>query len=157
MFSLTFLGSFPLGSTLLKNSVKKIEHVFMTGIRLVYSLWGFEDFTTLAVSREFSLRDYLYRYWLRFQKHLDVAHEAILYRQTLNALLIATSPNKDYYRSCGFRKNSIFPNRLMERAHHTYLDFLTFTDVHSRQYGFFKRTSSLLETFILKYFPLFPR
>ncbi|CAF4932124.1 unnamed protein product [Rotaria sp. Silwood1] len=48
------------------------------GIRLVYSLWGYEDFTTLALSREFSLRDYLYKYWLRFQKHLDEASEAII-------------------------------------------------------------------------------
>jgi len=49
---------------------EKVEHAFGTGIRLVYSLWGYDDLTTLVLSREFSLRDYLFKYWLRFQKHL---------------------------------------------------------------------------------------
>jgi hypothetical protein len=122
----------------------------------VYSLWGYEDFATLALIREYSLRDYLYRYWLRFYKHLDEASEVDSYRQTWNAFLIATSPTKGDYRSCGFKKNSVFPKRLSERAKHTYLDFLSFKNVHKNQYGLFKRTSSLLETFVLKYFPFFP-
>jgi hypothetical protein len=135
---------------------EKIEHVYVTGLRIVYSLWGFEDFLTLALSREYTLRDYLYRYWIKFYKHLDEAPEAESYRQTWNAYLIATSPTKCYYRSCGFRRNSVFPNRLSERAKHTYLDFLSFKNVHKNQYGLFKRTSSCLETFILKYFSISP-
>jgi Reverse transcriptase (RNA-dependent DNA polymerase) len=91
-----FSWLFPTWFYFTEKQREKIEHVFMTGIRLVYSLWGYEDFTTLALSREFSLRDYLYRYWLSFQKHLEEASEAIFYRQTWNAFLIATSPNKDY-------------------------------------------------------------
>jgi hypothetical protein len=55
---------------------EKIEHVFGTGLRLVYSLWGYDDLATLALSRDLSLRDYLYKYWLRFQNHLDTASEA---------------------------------------------------------------------------------
>lgn len=105
---------------------ERIEHVFMTGIRVVYSLWGYEDFTTLALSSELSLRDYVYRYWIRFQKHLDEAPEALLYRQTWNAFLIATPPNKKYYKNCGFRRNRIFANRLHEQVQHSYLDFLSY-------------------------------
>ena len=133
---------------------QKIEHVYATGLRIVYSLWGHDDFSTLALCRELSLRDYLYRYWLRFHRHLDEAPDAVIYRQTWSAFLIATSPSKEYYQSCGFRKNNKFANRLGERAHHTYLDFLSFTNVHKSQYAFFKRTSSLLETFMLKFFPV---
>ena len=126
----------------------------MTGIRLVYSLWGYEDFTTLVLSRELSLRDYVYRYWLRFQKHLDESPEAIMYRQTWTAFLIATSPSKEYYRSCGFRKNNVFANKLSQRAQHTYLDFLSFINTHKNQYRFFKRTTLFLEMFMLKYFSI---
>jgi hypothetical protein len=61
---------------------QNIEHVYITGLRIVYSLWGYEDFVTLALSREYSLRDYLYRYWLKFYKHLEEAPEALAYRQT---------------------------------------------------------------------------
>ncbi len=117
---------------------KKIEHVYLAGLRIVYSLWGYEEFVTLALSREYSLRDYLYRYWLRFYKHFDEATEADSYRQTWNAFLITTSPTKCYYRSCGFKKNSVFPNRLSERANPTYLDFLSFKNVHKINTVFLK-------------------
>ena len=36
----------------------------------------------------------LYKYWLRFQNHLDTASEADTYRQTLTAYFIAKSPLK---------------------------------------------------------------
>ena len=135
---------------------EQIEHVFGTGLRVVYSLWGYDDLTTLALSREFSLRDYLFKYWLRFQKHLDTASEADTYRQTLTAYFIAKSPFKTYYKSMGFRQNSRFPNRLAERAKHMYLDVIAFIDVHKEQYGYFKKSSSILEFFVLKYFSVKP-
>jgi hypothetical protein len=135
---------------------EKIEHVFGAGLRLVYSLWGYDDLATCALSREFSLRDYLYKYWLRFQNHLDTASEADTYRQTLTAYFIATSPFKTYYKSMGFRINSRFPKRLAERAKHTYLDVISFIHVHKEQYGYFKKSSSILEFFVLKYFSVKP-
>jgi hypothetical protein len=123
---------------------------------LVYSLWGYDDISTLALSRELSLRDYLYKYWLRFQKHLDTAPEADSFRQTLTAYFIAKSPFKTYYRSMNLRKNSLFANRLAERANHIYINVISFIDVHKDQYGFFKKSSSILEFFVLKYFYLKP-
>jgi len=38
---------------------EQIEHVFCLGLKLVYSLNGWDDFTTLVLSQEKSLRDYL--------------------------------------------------------------------------------------------------
>jgi hypothetical protein len=132
---------------------EKIEHVFGTGLRLVYSLWGYDDIATLALSREFSLRDYLYKYWLKLQKHLDSAAEADAFRQTLTAYFIAKSPSKTYYPSMDFNKNSsFFPNRLAERVKHSYLDVISFIETHKRQYGYYKKSSSTLEFFVLKYF-----
>jgi hypothetical protein len=131
---------------------QKIEHVYGTGLRLVYSLQGYEDFTTLCLTKELSIRDYVYKYWIRFQKHLDESPEAESYRQTWTAYLIATDPSKSYYRSMGLRTNSKFANRLFERATHTYLDFLSFTNAHRRQYCYFQNSSSLLEHYVLKYF-----
>ena len=87
---------------------EKIEHVFETGLRVVYSLWRYDDITTLALSREFSLRDYLYKYWLTFQKHLDIAREAETYRQTISAYFIGKSPFKTYYMSMSFETDSFF-------------------------------------------------
>ncbi|CAM2696705.1 unnamed protein product [Rotaria socialis] len=133
---------------------QKIEHVYGTGLRLVYSLFGYEDFTTLCLSRELALRDHVYKYWIRFQKHLDESPEAESYRQTWTAFLIATDPSKKYYKSLGLRKNSKFGNRLYKRAGHTYLDFISFKNAHSGQFCFFKNTSSLLEHFVLKHFPV---
>jgi hypothetical protein len=55
----------------------------------------------------------------------------------------------------GFRKNSKFPNRLAIKAQHIKLDVITFFNNHTIQYGIFKKFSSMLEYFILKYFPFF--
>ncbi|KAF9749467.1 hypothetical protein NGRA_3469, partial [Nosema granulosis] len=133
----------------------QIEHIYNTGVRLVYSMWGFEDLTTLAVCRELSLRDYLYRYWIKLYKHLEVSSEAVSYRQTWTSFVISTDTRKSYYKSMGFRKNSKFPNRLAERAHHSKLDILTFINMHRTQFRVFQISSAILETFILKYFPVF--
>ncbi|CAF3241985.1 unnamed protein product [Rotaria socialis] len=130
-----------------------IEHVYGTGIRIIYNMWGWDDLTTLALTQEFSLRDYIYKYWVKFEKHLEQSLEAVLYQQTWTAFLIATCPSKIYYKSCGFRKNAKFPQRLSEKARHTKLDLLTFFNVQRKQLYIYKYSSSILEWFILKYFP----
>jgi len=132
----------------------EIEHLYASGLLIVYGLWGWDDYTVFVLSREKTLMDYLYTYWLKLKKHLDTAHEALEYRQTWEAYLIATAPNHSHYKSMGFRKNSIFPNRLAERAHHVNLDLFTFFNIHEKQHLIFKRSSSVIERFIFKY--LFP-
>ncbi|CAM4791024.1 unnamed protein product [Rotaria magnacalcarata] len=65
-----------------------IEHVYGTGIRIIYNMWGWDDLTTLAITQEFSLRDYIYKYWVKFEKHLEQSLEAVLYQQTWTAFLL---------------------------------------------------------------------
>lgn len=111
---------------------EKIEHVYTSGLRLIYNLLGWDDLTTLALSREYSIRDYLFKYWKKFMKHLDESPEAIVFQQTWNAFLIATSPSKTVYKSMGFRKNSKFSNRLSTKAHHLKLDVISFFNNHEK-------------------------
>jgi hypothetical protein len=92
--------------------------------------------------------DYLYKYWIRLNKHLDTAQEVLDFQQTWEAYLIATSPNRTYYKSMGFRKNSIFPNRLAASGHHVNLDLFTFFNIQESQYQIFKRSSSDIERFV---------
>jgi hypothetical protein len=51
-----------------------------------------------------------------------------------------------------FRKNSVFPKRLAERARHTLKDWEDFEEIHKEQFEFFKKNSSFLNLFIYKYF-----
>ncbi|CAF1399173.1 unnamed protein product [Didymodactylos carnosus] len=73
---------------------EQIEHVFCSGLRMVYSLWEWDDVTTLILSRELTLRDYLLKYWLRFNKHLNESAEATSYQQTFSSYLSAKSPDR---------------------------------------------------------------
>ncbi|CAF1681552.1 unnamed protein product [Rotaria magnacalcarata] len=131
----------------------KIEHVYISGLRLVYGLCGWDDYTTLILSRDYTLRDYIFKYWKKFMKHLDESSEALTFQQTWTAFLIATSPCKSYYKSMGFRKNSKFPNRLSAQAQHIKLDVITFFNNHNKQYSIFKKSTAMIEYFVLKFFP----
>lgn len=104
---------------------------------------------------------YLLHYSCRLSLHIDSnasanSPEADNYRQTLTAYFIVKSPFKTYYNNMNFRKNSRFLKRLTERTKHTYMDVISFIDVHREQYGFFKRSSLTLEYFVLKYFSVKP-
>ena len=45
--------------------------------RLSYSLKGWDDIATMILSREKSLRDYIYSYWSRLSEHLEKAPDAV--------------------------------------------------------------------------------
>lgn len=82
----------------------EIEHLYATGVRIVYELWGWDDYTVFVLSTDKTLMDYLYTYWLRLKKHLDTAHEGLEYQQGWEAYLIATVPDHIHYKSMDFRK-----------------------------------------------------
>ena len=130
-----------------------IEHTYNSGIRLVYSLWWYEDLTTLALSQEYSLRDYLYRYWTKLYTHLEISPEAVAYQQTWSTFTIATDFGKTYYKSIGLRKTSKFANRLAERAHHGKPEIINFINMHSVQFGFLKTSAEVLKIVVRKYCP----
>ncbi len=111
---------------------EKIEDVYISGLRLVYSLWGWDDYTTLILSR-----DYLFRYCNKFIKHLEESPEALIFQQSWTAFLIATFLSKEYYKSMGFRKNSKFHNRLAIKAQHIKLDVIKVGDRQNSSKFFF--------------------
>jgi hypothetical protein len=129
-----------------------IEHVHCTGLRLVYSLNGWDDLTTMILSREKTLLDYIYTYWSRLSLHLERAADALSFQQCWQAFKIVTSEDKTWYRPMGFRKNSIFPKRLAERARHTLMKWKYFEEIHKEQFLFFKKNTHYLNMFIYKYF-----
>ena len=131
---------------------RTIEHVFCSGLRIVYSLYGWDDISTMILSREKSLRDYIYSYWSRLSLHLEEAADAVTFQHSWQAYKIATSPDKSWYRSMGFRANSKFPKRLAERAQHTLKDWETFKTAHKDENEYFKRNTQYLNIFTYKYF-----
>ena len=56
---------------------RTIEHLFCTGLRIIYSLKGWDDIATIILSREKSLRDYIYSYWSRLSEHIEKAPDAV--------------------------------------------------------------------------------
>jgi hypothetical protein len=109
---------------------EKIEHVYMSDVRIVYASCGHEDLTSLALSRERSLERLCVQILKQIPENILMNPlKVVSYRQTWTAFPIATSPNKDDHHSCIVPSNSIFANRLHQRAHHTYLDFLSFSNV----------------------------
>ncbi len=91
------------------------------------------------------------KYWIKFNKHLEISAEALQYRLTFNSYLAAKLPEKNWYLSIDMRKNSKFLNRLSLRAQHTKIDLLEFLGNHSQQYGYYKHASFPTHFFIYKY------
>jgi len=131
---------------------KQIEHVYHSGLRIVYALKEWDDLSTILLTREKSLLDYVYSYWLRLKQHLLKAPEALAFQQSWKAYEIVTSSDKSWYKSMGFRKNSIFPNRLSQRAKHSLADLKLFEDVQKEQYQFFVKNTHYLNMLIYKFY-----
>lgn len=123
---------------------------------MVYGLRGWDDTTTMTLSQEKSLYDYIFSYWSKFSKHLETTNEATQYQHTWTAYLAAKHPDKIWYRSMGFRKNSFFLNRLSKRAEHSKNDWNKFRENHIMQHEYYKKSTLYLNMFIYKYFLLPP-
>jgi hypothetical protein len=59
-------------------------------------------------------------------KHLNMSPEASGYRETSETYLKSTSPDRNFYKSMGLRKDNLFMNNYVQRAHHTNLDVFYF-------------------------------
>ena len=134
-----------------ENQRQKLEHLFCAGIRLVHSLWGWDDTVTLILAREKSLLDYVYDYWKKLIKHMMESPEGKEYRETWEAYLICSSQDKSFYKSMELRSNNRFMNRLAQRAHHTNLDLFSFFCTQEKQKDFFKKSNVDFMNFIQKY------
>ena len=129
-----------------------IEHVFCSGIRIVYALRGWDDLTTMILSQEKSIRDYILSYWTRLNLHLERASEALSFQQSWQAYKIATANDKTWYESLDLDENNKFPARLTERARHTLTDWKVFENEHKQFFKIYKNNTHYLNTFIYKYF-----
>ncbi|CAF2108390.1 unnamed protein product [Rotaria magnacalcarata] len=109
-----------------ENQQEKINKTFISGLKIVYGLHGWDDITTLILSQEKTLREYIYAFWLRFSIHLEKSQEATSYQHTWTAFQTITTIDKTFYKKLGFRKNNEFLNRLTERAKHGRYDWLQF-------------------------------
>ncbi len=109
----------------------------------MYNLHMWNDITVYTLTREFTINDYLYKYWIKFAKHLEISTDALQYQLTFSFYLYAKSPHKNWYLSIGMCKNSKFLNRLhvSQRAKHSKIDLLDFLSCHYQQYGYFKHAS----------------
>jgi hypothetical protein len=134
-----------------ENQKQEIEHLYCAGLRLIYNLWGWNDYVTLVLAQDKSLLDYVYDYWMKFMKHLNESSEGNGYRETWEAYLICKSSDKRLYNSMGLRTDNFFINRLVQRAYHTNLDVFLFFNTHERQKDFFKRSHDDVKRFIHKY------
>ena len=121
------------------NQRRMIEHTYCTGLKMVCALRRWDDITTLILTREKSLQDYLYSYWYRLNFHLEKAPDALSFQQS-------------WIKSMGFRRNSVFPKRLIERAQHTLEDWRTFESIQKQDFEFYKKDSLYLNMFLYKYY-----
>jgi len=102
---------------------QKISELFTTGIKIIYSLYGWDNITTQILSREKTLYDFIYTYWTRFSLYLEKSLEATQYQHTWTAYNIAID-EKTWYKDLGFRKNNKFIKRLSERVKHSKNDWI---------------------------------
>ena len=134
----------------------QINSTYMTGIRIVYGLIGWDNTTTQIISQEKTLYDCIYSYWCKFSLHLERSIEAFQYQNTWTAHLIITSYESSSYKILGFRKDNKFINRLAKRARHSKDDWLRFAANHRPQHEVFKKSTFYLNLFVYKYFLLPP-
>ena len=135
----------------------QITSTFSSGLRIVYGLHRWNDENTLILSQEKSLNDYIFNYWSKLALHLERAHEAVQCQQSWSAYLTVTSPNRMWMKSMGFRRDSFFPNRLTKRAKHSKNDWTNFCTNHSQHHEYYRRSTTLLNMLIYKYFILSPQ
>jgi hypothetical protein len=131
---------------------ERISHTYCIGLRIIHNLALWDDYTTLVLSREKSIYDYLFSYWRRLIHHLHFADEALAFQMTWTSYLNVTAPEDDLWKNTGFRKNSTFLNRLRKQITHLMLDWIEFDSVHSQQYDYFKNKNEQVNRFIHKYF-----
>lgn len=138
------------------NQKKKITSAFIQGLRIVHNLYGWDSWTTQILTREKTLNDYIYSYWIKFSKHLEISTEATQYQHTLTSYRIIKTIDKSQYKTLGYRKNNKFINRFAERAKHGNTDWIRFEANHRPEYEFFKKSTLYINQFICKYFLLPP-
>lgn len=130
---------------------RTIEHTYCTGLKITYTMNLWDDITVYSLTREYTLNDYIFKYWVRFNRHLEIAPEALQYQLSFGAYLAAKSHDRYLYRSMCMRKNNKFFTRLSLRAHHSKIDVYDCLHIHYQQYVYYRNASFPIHFFIYKY------
>lgn len=93
----------------------------------------------------------MYDYWQKFIKHLFKCSEGKEYRDTWEAYLICTTPDKTFYKSMRLRRNNFFMKRYAQWAQHINVDIFSFFSTHEYQKDFYKWSNVDVINFIEKY------
>ncbi|CAF1579175.1 unnamed protein product [Rotaria magnacalcarata] len=89
-----FIWMFPTWFFFTEKQKEKIYSLFCSGVRLVYGLKGWDDISTMILSQEKSLYDFIFHYGKKFAFHLESSIEATQYQHTWTAYLASKSPDK---------------------------------------------------------------
>jgi hypothetical protein len=126
--------------------------VYCSGLKYVYALSKWDDETTLILSREKTLLDYIYYYWYKFSTHLEKAPDAQCLQQSWQAFKIITSPDTRWYRTLGFKKCNKFLNRLRDRVQHSLTEWYSFKQTHHQHLDIFVKNTWYISLFVYKYY-----
>ena len=129
-----------------------IQHVYCTGLRLVFSLSHWDDETTLVLCQMKTLADHVHVYWSRFIVHLEQSPDAVCFWKTWCAYHIAQETERGWSKELGLRKGNKFLTRLKERSRHTIEDWMEFDTVQKRQANFFVTDTRDVYKFVYKYY-----
>ena len=58
-----FVWLFRISFYFTENQQREIEHTYLCGLRIVYNLCGWDNYSVMVLTREKSLMDYLFNYW----------------------------------------------------------------------------------------------
>jgi hypothetical protein len=125
--------------------------MFCSGLRIVHNLPVGNDYTTLVITRERSIYNYLFTYWCRRILHLLSADEELAFQLTWSAYLNITSPDTTWLRTMSFQKNSIFLRRLREQATYCIIEWIEFDNDHIKQNEYLRKSICQINLFIYKY------
>ena len=147
-----FIWLFPMWFIFTDKQQRRIEHVYVSGLRYIYSLSKWDDITTLTLSKERSLLDQIYFYWIKFYTHLADSPDALCLRQSYRAFEIVTSSNSEWFKHLGYKRRNRFLIRLRIRAQHSLHDWFDFRNIHRNQVCWYATNTKDILLFVYKFF-----
>ena len=129
-----------------------IQHIYYSGLRLVFSLSNWDDETTAVLCQAKTLLDHVHMYWSRFFMHLQQSPDALCFWKTWCTHHIVIESEKKWNKYLGLGKGNKFLARLRERAKHTIIDWIDFDAVQKNQLNFYTGDPRGIYKFVYKYF-----
>ena len=120
---------------------ERISNKYCSGIRIAYGIPRWDDLTTLVITREKSIYDYVYKYWKRLINHLLFSDEALAFQTNWLAYLHIKSPDRSWWSASSFRKSSVFLRRLRNQVTSCVIEWIHFENIHAKQYDYYRKST----------------